>query len=472
MSEFIGRNIRVSISRVPEIVINAPYKLQAEFIGALMQSPAYTVPGLEKIKEGDKYGTGNEFITGARNNYWRHTGVTIGEELNVEIAAILFQRAMGSTYAVTASGTTAVGDPAAAGNFTTSGSGGSIPVGVYYVTYTYKNATGETIIAPVKKVTVTGTQNIATPLLTPLPTNATSVEFYMSAAAGSTTLKKATAAANTGAASTIAAVPSGGAASPPSSNTTVGADGVFVHTFQMQVDSEGRQLPLTTVYVGVGGMEFICASMVVDTFTFAQDPNGGSPTFSATMVGTGYWLEPADQTPAFVPPTAGKMHYMHTAASVVTLNDGTSRDLAAEGRLKGFEVTLSNSHRQNDRRPGDPFMTAGDVDSGAYVAHLNRGKREVRVRLTLMMDENKREWNWHKDNDTITSLKITLKGQKIGSTVSQYEFEITIPNSYVEDVTPDENQEDMIIVLELTPIQDNVTGGLATGRVKNNSSIR
>lgn len=74
--------------------------------------------------------------------------------------------------------------PGAAPGATAGGTGGTVPVGTYLVSYTFVNANGETTRSADATVVVTSGQQI-TVTLPALPTGATGINVYMSTAGGS-----------------------------------------------------------------------------------------------------------------------------------------------------------------------------------------------------------------------------------------------------------------------------------------------
>jgi hypothetical protein len=73
-------------------------------------------------------------------------------------------------------------NPSVAPSLSVAGTDGTIPVGTYYVGYSYGNAYGETVISPLASIAVGSTNHITVADLGAFPTNATYAKFYVSPA--------------------------------------------------------------------------------------------------------------------------------------------------------------------------------------------------------------------------------------------------------------------------------------------------
>lgn len=111
-----------------------------------------------------------------------------------------------------------VADPTTAPTLTAAASG-SLAAGDYAVSYAWVDANGnETLISPFQDVTLTANQKIDVTAITPLPTGAVSVKWYVSPAADSTKIRYIS--TNNGSAFTINALPLLTAPLPPDLNRT------------------------------------------------------------------------------------------------------------------------------------------------------------------------------------------------------------------------------------------------------------
>lgn len=122
-----------------------------------------------------------------------------------------------------------VANPTAAPTLTEITSG-SLSAGTYRVAYTWKNATGETMISPVSSITIGASKNIRVTALT-LPSGATDVYYYCSFA--STGLALGYQGTNGGGSNyDISSLPATNAAAVPQSNTTgTGVTTLFENAF-------------------------------------------------------------------------------------------------------------------------------------------------------------------------------------------------------------------------------------------------
>lgn len=95
MAEFITRQIKLGLSKTAESAYNTPVTGGSNFWGAISTTAGFGIPQLEKLDDLNKVGTGHEFATYLRNNYWSHSQVQLGDELNTDQAVVLLARAFG-----------------------------------------------------------------------------------------------------------------------------------------------------------------------------------------------------------------------------------------------------------------------------------------------------------------------------------------------------------------------------------------
>lgn len=241
------------------------------------------------------------------------------------------------------------------------------------------------------------------------------------------------------------------------------------HSVVMQTRAQGRTPKYTTVVLQLGGANFLFCSMAVNSFSISQ--NGTAvPQFQCEVIGTGKYQKVSDISPALIIPAPVQHNYMHGAACVLTLNNGSTVNLSTLGRIRSWSFGLQNNLVTGDRRPGDPFMTANDVTTGSYVRSLLRGKRSVSAQIKLSLDENLSEFDWLKSGTTITSLKVKNVGKIIGTSTDSFEFELTVPKSKIQVITGDSEGDDATITINFLPLRDPVSGGLITGRVRNDAA--
>lgn len=252
----------------------------------------------------------------------------------------------------------------------------------------------------------------------------------------------------------------------PITDTVVTAAASWDHAGVMQTRAQGTQPKYTTLIHDIGGADFLHASMAVNQFGTSKE-GGGEPQFNCELIGTGYHRRLRDITPAIVVPAPVTHHYFHGAAAAIQLNDGTLRDLSATARVESYTLGYSNNLILNKRRSGDPFITPGDINSGAYVRVLNRGKRTSTAQLKLTLTDTLAEYGWLKNNTTLTSFQIKEVGQKIGATAESFEFQWNVPKSKIEGLTGDSTGENASVSFNLKPLKDSVSLGLVTLRARN-----
>jgi Phage tail tube protein len=251
-----------------------------------------------------------------------------------------------------------------------------------------------------------------------------------------------------------------------STPVAVGATDAFDHTLQQQASTADPQLKSSTVAAKMGGLDLIMGGMVANSLQVGFTAPA-QPTYSVEMIGSGKLEYMADQTPALVLPAPVAQDYMGSIAAIaLTLNDGTSFDLSAAGRVQAFNIQASNNVITGDRRPGDPFQTGGNPDSGAFTNRMTRGVRTVSASLSIYCDDNKREWLDHLNNTTITALVFKMVG-RIADDTSRHEVEFTIPKAIFRTVSVTDNNGKLLYNIEIVPLKDASIAGLFSARIRN-----
>lgn len=266
---------------------------------------------------------------------------------------------------------------------------------------------------------------------------------------------------------------------------TVGSDiepaiGVYPHVFGLLPNDTiaGRQLPSSTVVWSLGGADFMWGGVVVESFRIDQT-NADVPTFTAGLVGSGLYQRIGDiaSPPTFPAPT--QQRYMLGAETQLEFNDGTNYVVTNAQRLKSFSATLTNNHRTDDRRPGDPRIISAQPRSGHYVNRMLHGDRTVGAEMTVMLDDNLREWANAYNDTIITSFKYRARGnflKKAGapfteSTTNQAIFEITFPKCYFRSVAGADDSGDAVLTMSIFPVDDLVSGPMTARIVTNDNTV-
>lgn len=401
MAEFLTRNLKMAISATPEATYNGIKTGAADtYLGMLTTGRAYYVPDKEKVDDTGKIGTGREFPTEQRSTYVAVPSLEISEELNVDIAALLLRRAMGSADVVTA--------------------------------VTNTRATP-------------GNPSVA---ITPAST-------------------------------------------------------INDHTWGL--DMTNRQLPSSSMLWGIvgSGADYLWGGVVVESYAISQT-NSDVPTITVGFVGSGMFKRLSRLTangqpvvngtnaytgpypntaaapnlypPIFPMPTAQR--YMIGAESELLFTPAGGAEYSVTGsgqRMKSFSATLTNNHRTDDRRPGDPRVESAQPRSGHYVMRMNHGDRTVAGDMSIMLDETLAEFYYAYNDTVLDAFTYRAKGAYLGSSTpgtesnAQSEFEITFPKAYLRGVAGTDDAGDAVLTMSIFPI-DNGTTGPMIARVRNNST--
>lgn len=104
MAEFLTRDINLFVSATPEQSgvgggFNIAKAAGSDFVRALMRGRAFGIPVLDKVGNNDLVGTGFEFDTELRPNYWVHPTMTIAMPVTPELGALWIARALSGTNA-------------------------------------------------------------------------------------------------------------------------------------------------------------------------------------------------------------------------------------------------------------------------------------------------------------------------------------------------------------------------------------
>jgi hypothetical protein len=97
MAEYLVRDLKLGLSTTPESSYNSIKVLGSQFLGFEMTGTGLLVPDVEKFDDTGKIGAGHEFPTEQRSGYVLPATMSISDELNTDIAAILARRALGGT---------------------------------------------------------------------------------------------------------------------------------------------------------------------------------------------------------------------------------------------------------------------------------------------------------------------------------------------------------------------------------------
>lgn len=289
------------------------------------------------------------------------------------------------------------------------------------------------------------------------------------------------------------------------STATLGAQN---QSFGMLPNSSGRQLPSSTVLWSLGGADYMWGGVVIDQFKIDQS-NSNIPTFTATLVGSGLnkrlryltangalavngsnayngpyaGSTSTEYPPSFPIPTVQR--YMNGAESKLSFTDTTGAYVVTNAQLlKTFALTVSNNHRTDDRRPGDPRVdsgnqTSGDPRSGHYTNRMLHGDRTVAADMTVMLNDTMREFTDAYTDDVITSFTYTAAGDLVRKSIdasvvstsdNQYEFETSIAKCYFRSIKGQDNNGDATINITVFPVYDGTNPVLAARILTNTAT--
>ena len=97
MAEFLSRDVSFLISKAPETSYNTPFTDGTDFERCLMRGSNFVIPTLESLDDADKIGTGFEWATQLRPNYWSHPTFPGTEDVNTDKFALFLDRAFGGS---------------------------------------------------------------------------------------------------------------------------------------------------------------------------------------------------------------------------------------------------------------------------------------------------------------------------------------------------------------------------------------
>lgn len=105
MTDFLSRDVKLGLSKLPETAFNTPYTTASDFEPIITKTAFYVLPAMEKTDDAGRIGNGTEFATYICNSYWSHPAVNINDDVNVEACGRLWLRTLGGPVVDTAAGT-------------------------------------------------------------------------------------------------------------------------------------------------------------------------------------------------------------------------------------------------------------------------------------------------------------------------------------------------------------------------------
>lgn len=256
-----------------------------------------------------------------------------------------------------------------------------------------------------------------------------------------------------------------------SSTNTLVATGVYDHEFGILPPQTGSILPSFGVAGLLDAASFLMHGCMVDSFKIS---GGGDKRaqFESSIVNSGKFTNPHGLSSL---PELADTPCMDSFRTVVTYLDSdgsTTINLTSVGKLIEWMVEHKNNIKTNKRREGDTIQTASSGGSGAHVRRMPRGKYETMASLKLdFLDLS--DWAKSTKNEVMTNLKIKVVGPVFATVSSvdyRHEFEIIIPKFSFETVDPDSDDDDAAVMVNVIPLEDPVTYGTMTMRVRNGNA--
>lgn len=243
-------------------------------------------------------------------------------------------------------------------------------------------------------------------------------------------------------------------------DTVVTVGQVWDHTFAILQPQVGDILPSFGWAQKHDDADFLFAGMMVDRWRIFQQ-NADRVQYEADLVGSGKFTTPHGLTslPALVAPPC-----MDGFRTSIQYADGGTIDLSTAGKVLAWSVEHNNNIRRNKRRMGDPIQ-AVSTGAGAHVRKQPRGKYATGIQFTMDF-EDLTEWTKSVENKELTNLKFKVVGPII-ETTNRHEFEVIVPKFSFDIVEPADDDGDSAQTVNVVALEDPVSLGTITGRVRN-----
>lgn len=483
----------IFLSLVPEVAVNTPYILTAEFIGALLNSAMPPFP--DTVRTADQMvGDGNERAQRLRRGWMMPMQLPVGGSLNTETGARLGSRCLG--------GTVTPGSEIAAGsgvfdvltNMQTKAQGRvpklstlgydlggykfvhpSMAVNQFEIAFEGENDV--TFSASLINTGLYKINDLVANLVAAGFSPATAVALAIGG--GALQVETATVVGTvTGSGNASVIVTAAGMAGSPITvavavlvgdtpavvggkiRTALGLNATIAAFFT--ISGTGAEVVLTRK---VPAANDATLNIAIDNDTSTGlTPAAASANTTAGVV----------QGALIVPPDPPTHHLMHPAATKVTFSDGTTRDFAADGDLIGGACGLDNQIIVK-QEPGDPFLLATNRKAGAYARDIHRQGRVPSARLKINPGTLNLPFILAQNGTDITSLIYLFRSEDpIGSTSYFYEYEWKCPLAEIETVQSDPDGDDAAVTMNFYPKDPNtgvpLTDGYFIQRIRTDNS--
>lgn len=455
MAEYLTKNLKMAISTTPEATYNQIKTGNADtYLGMLTTGRAFYVPDKDKLDDTGKIGTGREFPTEQRSSYVTIPSLEITEEVNIDIGAILLRRAMGGTDVVSA--VTAPGATIKDHTFGLDLSATNRQLPSSSVLWALGGADYIWGGVVIESFAISQTNSDVPQMTVGLVGSGLHKRLRYLTANGNLAVN---------------------GSNPYTGPYAGGAGTEYPPTFPMPTtqrymigaESELIFSPQTTYTFTVTSANATAGALYANngqTFTVTTTISGAT-----TLVTTGPGLPSASGTLTKVSGTGDP-----TITFSTYVLSATPYSLTANGqRLKAFSATLTNNHRTDDRRPGDPRVNSLQPRAGHYVNRMNHGDRTVAAEMTVMLDDQLNEFVEAYNDTIIESFTYKAKGAFLldnsgtAETDKQAEFELTFPKCYFRAVRGSDDSGDAVLTISIFPV-DNGTTGPMVARIRNNSA--
>lgn len=246
--------------------------------------------------------------------------------------------------------------------------------------------------------------------------------------------------------------------------------GAFDYTVWQNV---ATSLPKMRNYLRwLGSEKFIHGDAAINQFDWEQS-GSAQPTFNATRRNTGHFddltggsFDVEDLHEAL------PMRYFDGKLTTLIFTEGANTyNLANEGRL----LSLGGSINQNitvKQLPGDPPIDSANPCRGGYARDIKIGTQTATMRFKAYLGTALTEFKAMFENKELTSVTALFKScETIGSASDKAEFEIKLPRADFLSIQGDSEDEFSAVSVEIQGMQDTVSKGLVTGRVRTTNNL-
>jgi hypothetical protein len=430
MSEYLVREVKLGLSTLPETAYNEAYVLASDYLGFQMTGTGLLVPDVEKFDDTGKIGAGNEFPTEQRSGYVLPATMSISDELNTGIAAMLARRAFGGPDL--ASPTVVEAGVAYGHDFAMKDNTVSRQLPSSSLVYALGGADFVWGGCVVDKFSISQTRSGIPTFTADLITSGLNKRIRDISPTFGTVPAPATQHYMLGAETSLKFTDSGESATISNVALTTNVATVTANSHPFVVGDTVLVDSSNNIFDGT----YVVTATTTNTFSYALT-HADVPSVAATG----------------------------TATTTISLYVVTG-----DQRLKAINIGLDNAHITDDRRPGDARVLSTDLHKGWYVNRMLHGDRKVTADFTVPLDDKLQEYFDATNDRVVTGFVYTAKGHYIaGSTVNQYQFQLTVPKCYFRTPKLQANGPDAEMNISIFPVEG-ASFGLITCQIQNERS--